>query len=65
LATKTPPAEIARLLPQLRPQALEKYLSLAREKKTTYFHQGLLSLYEMELAAKSSPLPPTTLFDSF
>ena len=65
LATKTPPAEIARLLPQLRPQALEKYISFARERKTSYFHQGLLSLYEMELSAKSSAIDSATLFDHF
>jgi DNA polymerase-3 subunit delta len=65
LAKQVPRSEIAHALSQLRPQVLDKYLSIVQEKKTAYFHQGLLALYEMELAAKSSSLNTLCLFDHF
>lgn len=61
----TQPSEIGRLFPQLRPQTLEKYVSGARQKKAAYFHRGLLALFELEVAVKSSNLDLSLLFDRF
>lgn len=63
LTQKKSSSEIAKLLPQVR--SLDKYLPIAKQKQTTYFHQGLLSLYQLELSLKSAPLDPSSLFDHF
>jgi DNA polymerase-3 subunit delta len=59
------PEEAARLFPNLRPQILEKYLTGARQKKASFFHRGLLALFELEVAAKSSNTDLSLLFDRF
>jgi len=55
----------ARHLPQVRPQAMEKYVLAARQKKPRYFLKGLLALYDLEFAAKSSAADLGLLFDRF
>lgn len=57
--------EIARLLPQLRPQTLDKYLPIVRQKKAAYFRKGLHALFELEFSAKSASIDLGTLFDRF
>lgn len=65
LSQSRTPSDIAASLTQVRPQALDKYLPFARERKEAYFQKGLLALYDMELAAKSTSLDPSALFDHF
>lgn len=59
------PSDISRLFPNLRPQVLEKYVAGARQKKTAYFRKGLIALYDLECASKSSALDPQLLLDRF
>ncbi len=63
LTQKKPVSDIAKLFPQIR--SLDKYLPIAKERQASYFHQGLLSLYQMELSLKSTQLDPSALFDQF
>jgi DNA polymerase-3 subunit delta len=57
--------EISRRFAQLRPQALEKQLAIARQKKPEYFQKGLLALFDFEFSAKSSSIDLGILFDRF
>ncbi|MBS0616428.1 MAG: hypothetical protein JSR58_07760 [Verrucomicrobia bacterium] len=57
--------EISRQLPQLRPATLEKYLSQFAKKRQRFFQDGLIALYEFEVALKSSGLDPDLLLDRF
>lgn len=59
------PHEISRCFPQLRPQTLDKYISGARQKTAAYFYKGLNALFDLELAAKSSQIDTSLLFDRF
>ena len=57
--------EISRQLPQLRQATLDKYLSQFSKKRPKYFQQGLVALYDLEVALKSSGLDPDLLLDRF
>jgi DNA polymerase-3 subunit delta len=65
LEKKTPPAEISKHFPTLRSHTFEKYLTGAKQKKKEYFRKGLLALFDLELAAKSSALDTSLLMDQF
>lgn len=51
--------------PTLRPAQLEKLIPVAKARKSFFFQKGLRLLYDLEVAAKSSPLDITLLFDRF
>ncbi len=52
-------------LPSLRPQQLDKFAPIAAQRKSSFFLQGLIKLYEFELLAKSVPLDLGAAFDLF
>lgn len=62
LATLSSPQEMSK---QLRPQALDKYLPIVKQRKAGYFLRGLQALFELELAAKSTGVDLGVLFDRF
>lgn len=51
--------------PRLRPKTLERYRRISSKLGATYFARGLDALFQLELAAKSSSIPPKTLFERF
>lgn len=57
--------EVSRQLPQLRPATLDKYLTQFSKKRAGYFREGLLAIYDLEVALKSSGLDPDLLLDRF
>ncbi len=59
------PSEISRQLPQLRGAIFDKRMSAARQRRASYFRQGLQRLFEIELMAKNNGATPGLLFDLF
>ena len=47
----------------LRPNQIEKYLSICREMGVSYFTEKLKILFEIELSAKSHMTNPTVLWE--
>jgi DNA polymerase III subunit delta len=58
-------SEVAALFPQLRPARFEKMAVSARELGPAYFKKGLLALFDLEWACKSSSLSPSLLLNHF
>jgi DNA polymerase-3 subunit delta len=65
LEKKTSPSDIKHHFPTLRPQQLEKFTTQAKARRPVFFHRGLEALFQLEFAAKSSPLDIGVLFDLF
>jgi DNA polymerase-3 subunit delta len=57
--------DLKRYFPNLRPAQFDKFLPLAKARKTLFFHKGLKLLYDLEFAAKSSSLDIALLCDRF
>lgn len=63
LEEKKTSAEIAKILPQLRPTQMQKLTTSLKTRKMPYFDVALDVLYEIELLAKNSNLSPVALLD--
>lgn len=59
------PHELAGYFPTLKPQMLDKYVGEVKKRKADFFARGLQSLFNLELACKSSSSDPKLLFDLF
>lgn len=57
--------EVRKLFPSVRPQNLDKFLSIAAERGSSFFLKALLHLYDFELAAKSTSIDTKVAFDIF
>lgn len=55
----------AAYLPSIRPQNITKFAPIAKKRGLSFFLQGLLNLYELEFAAKSSSVDLGVMFDIF
>lgn len=59
------PDEIATAFPRLFPKALKQCIDGARIKKTDYFRNGLIALFNLEFGIKTSLGKPEVLFSIF
>jgi len=51
--------------PHLKPQLFEKYQQIVKKRGPLFFQEGLLALYTLELACKSSDFAPALLWGRF
>ncbi len=58
-------ADLKRHFPSLRPAQLDKFIPIAKTRKSRFFQRGLNALYDLEFASKSSPIDIAVLFDFF
>lgn len=65
LEKKVSSADLKKYLPSIRPQNLDKWIPIAKQRTSKFFLQGLLRLYELELSAKSTSLDLGVMFDIF
>ncbi|MGH2639119.1 MAG: DNA polymerase III subunit delta [Rhabdochlamydiaceae bacterium] len=61
----TPMHELKKHFPSVRSQNLDKFISIATQRGSYFFLNGLLKLYDFELIAKSAPLDLGVAFDLF
>ena len=61
---KTEVYELKKHFPSVRPQNLDKFISIATQKGSRFFLNGLLHLYDFELTAKSASLDLSIAFDT-
>ncbi|MGR3973276.1 MAG: hypothetical protein QRY72_01675 [Candidatus Rhabdochlamydia sp.] len=62
---QVPLAHQGEYFPSIRPSHLNKLSTLAMQKKHSFFLQGILKLYELEVSLKTTSIPLDVSFDFF